>query len=72
MLRALVDREPTIPFHQAAARVLRRCRPRGLDDEVQLLVRSLDRQTSAYEAGALAHELLFNLTKLAEGASTPS
>ena len=72
VLRALVERKPTIPFHRAAARVLRRCRPRGLDDEVQLLVRSLNRQTSVYEAGPIALELLFDLTNVPTEASAAS
>ncbi len=70
VLRALVDREPTTSFHRAAARELRRCRPLGLDDEVRFLVRSLDRQTSVYEASTLAYELLFDLTNAPAGTST--
>ena len=65
VLRALVEKTPTVPFHRAAARVLRRRRPAGSDADVDTLLASLQRSTTVYESGPLAFGLL---TKRVRGA----
>ncbi len=56
-----MHRSPTRTLHDAALRVLRRCRPPGFEDEVQFLRASLERGTSVYESAVLAFELLESL-----------
>ncbi len=63
ILGALVRSVPSIGFHRAALHALRRLRDSGAGEGMEALLASLARETTVYESGALAFDLLVALRR---------
>jgi hypothetical protein len=63
VLHALIARPASLPFHQAARRVIERTAPPGADDDgrVSALLSALAHGTTVFDSGGLAFDLLEQL-----------